>query len=148
VIIFICGILLTSGCTKNEANNSLKNNVVNQTKLSKVEKVEVYHFHGHSQCSSCIAIGKYAEETINTYFTDELKSGKIVFAHVNIQLPENEELAKKYGVTGSSLWMGVYDENGFHKEENINVWYKINNKKGYMDYLKEVLTKRLNGDYT
>ena len=45
----------------------------------------------------------------------ELASGRLVFAHVNYDLPENAALATKYGVTGSSLWIGVYDANGFHK---------------------------------
>lgn len=147
-IIVIFGILLISGCTKNITSNTAGNPVTAQTKASTVEKVEVYHFHGNRQCSSCIAVGKYAEETINIYFADELNSGKIVFAHVNIQLPENEGLAKKYGVTGSSLWIGIYDENGFHKEENVNVWYKISDEQEYINYLKEVLIKRLSGDYS
>jgi hypothetical protein len=48
-----------------------------------IEKVEVYHFHGTNQCYSCKTVGNYAEETINTYFANELKSGKIVFGHIN-----------------------------------------------------------------
>ena len=109
-------------------------------------KVEVIHFHGTNQCYSCITVGDYAEATVKAYFADELASGRITFSHVNGELPENAQLVDKYGATGSSLWIGVYGESGFHKEQNINVWYKINNKKGYMDYLKGVLEKRLGGD--
>jgi hypothetical protein len=112
-----------------------------------VEKVEVYHFHGNNQCVSCIAVGDLAEETINTYFANELKSGKIVFAHINAELAENAQLAKKYGVSGSSLWIGVYTKDGqFKAEENVNVWYKIRDKAGYMSYLKGVIDKKLDGD--
>ena len=107
------------------------------------ERIEVFHFHGNHQCYSCIMVGQYAEETVNTYFADELKSGKIVFAHVNAELPENAELAIKYGVTSASLWIGVYDENGFHAEQNIDVWYKIRDKDAYMEYLKGVLEAKL-----
>lgn len=113
---------------------------------SSVSRVEVIHFHGNNQCNSCIAVGAYAEETVNTYFTRELSEGRISFAHVNAELPENRELAVKYGVTSSSLWIGVYDANGFHKEENTLVWYKINDKAEYMGYLKGILEKRLRGD--
>lgn len=109
-----------------------------------IEKIEVIHFHGTNQCSSCIAVGDLAEETINTYFSDELKSEKITFQHLNAELSENYNLAKKYGVTGSSLWIGTYYKDGtFNKEENINVWYKIGNKADYMNYLKNVLEKKL-----
>ena len=73
--------------------------------------------------------------------------GKIsAIYHVNYDLPENAALATKYGVTGSSLWIGVYDANGFDKEENIKVWYLINNKEAYSAYLSGIISKRLNGD--
>ena len=111
-----------------------------------VEKVEVYHFHRTQQCYSCKTLGAFAEETVNTYFAPEVASGKLVFAHVNIDLPENKELVERYGPTGSSLWIGVYDKDGFHKEENVNVWYKIGNKEEYLAYLKGVIEKRLAGD--
>ena len=114
---------------------------------SEIEKVEVYHFHATNQCYSCKTVGAYAEETINTYFSDELKSGKIVFGHINGELPENSELVKKYGATGSSLWIGVYGKDGtFTKEENVNVWYKISNKEDYINYLKGVLESKLSGN--
>ena len=35
-----------------------------------IEKIEVYHFHGTNQCYSCKTVGAYAEETINTYFSN------------------------------------------------------------------------------
>ena len=112
-----------------------------------IEKIEVYHFHGTNQCSSCIAVGKLAEETVNTYFSSELKSGKIVFGHINGDLPENKDLVVKYGATGSTLWIGTYTKDGkFFKEENTNVWYKINNRLYYLSYLKEVIEQKLSGN--
>lgn len=106
-------------------------------------KVEAYHFHGNSQCVSCRTVGAYAEETVNTYFSQELKDGRLIFAHVNYDLPENKALAGKYGVTGSSLWIGTYKDGKFSKEENVNVWYKINNKGDYLIYLKGVIAAKL-----
>ena len=60
-------------------------------------------------------MGDLAEKTVNGNFKDELASGRLVFAHINTELPENKALAEKYGVTGSSLWIGVYNDNGFHR---------------------------------
>jgi hypothetical protein len=118
----------------------------NNTNLSSnVDKVEVIHFHGTHQCYSCIMVGDLAEETVNTYFSEELETGKVWFSHINGELPENRELVEKYGVSSASLWIGVYDNNGFHPEQNVNVWYKINDKEDYMSYLKGIIEKRLNG---
>lgn len=111
-----------------------------------VGRVEVFHFHGNKQCASCIAVGDLAEKTMNANFKDELASKRIIFAHVNYDLPENTLLAKKYGVTGSSLWIGVYNGTAFSKEEDIRVWSLINNEGLYSTYLSGIITKRLNGD--
>jgi hypothetical protein len=108
-------------------------------------RVEVYHFHGTHQCPSCIAVGELAEKTVNTYFKDELKSGKLVFGHINGELPENKGLVEKYGVTSSSLWIGTYANGEFHREQNVNVWYKINNEEEYMAYLRGVVEDKLAG---
>jgi len=137
----------TDGSTGTAPGEPLPEKQKETPKESSVEKIEVYHFHGTHQCYSCITVGDYAEETINTFFADELKSGKIVFGHINGDLPENQELTKKYGATGSSLWIGTYTSGGkFGKEQNIKVWYKIGDKQDYMEYLKGVIEKKLSGD--
>lgn len=145
VLLLLLGLaVLASGCTTPVESSGDPG----KTASSSVEKVEVYHFHATRQCYSCITLGAYAEETVNTYFAPEVAAGKVVFAHVNVELPENKALVEQYGPTGSSLWIGVYDKNGFHKEENINVWYKIGNKDEYLAYLKDVIGKRLAGDFS
>jgi hypothetical protein len=111
-----------------------------------VERVEVFHFHGTHQCDSCIKVGQYAEDTVNAYFSDELDSGSLSFAHLNGELPENMEKVRQYGVNSASLWIGTYYKNGtFVSDENINVWYKINDKQAYMSYLKGVIAEKLSG---
>jgi len=137
-------ILFIAGCSNTSQVNS--NAVLDSEHTVNIDKLEIYHFHGTHQCYSCKTVGAYAEETVNTYFADELKSGKIVFGHINVDLAENKELATKYGAAGSSLWLGTYDKTGFRKEENTNVWYKISDKEDYISYLKGIIEKRLSGD--
>ena len=124
------------------------NVTASESKISgEIEKIEVYHFHATRQCYTCKTVGAYAEETVNTYFADELKSGKLVFASVNIELPENKALADKYEAKGSSLLIGVYGKDGsFSKQEDSAVWYKIDNKEDYMNYLKGVIEQKFSGN--
>ena len=146
VAALIVPILIASGCTNQP--DSTASNASQAVSLSAPlldNRLEVVHFHGTHQCDSCITVGKYAEETVNTYFKKELESGKITFAHINGELPENLELVEKYGVTSSSLWLGVYDSEGFHPEQDTNVWYKTNDKNAYMEYLKGVIESKLSG---
>jgi hypothetical protein len=109
-------------------------------------KVELYHFHGNSQCVSCTTVGAFAEQTVNRYYIRELASGNLVFGHINYDLPENKDLAEKYGVTGSSLWIGTYVNGVFNKEEDLKVWYRLDNETEYSNYLRGILDKRLAGD--
>jgi hypothetical protein len=90
-------------------------------------------------------LGAYAEQTVNTYFQNELSSGKLVFMHINGELANNSEIVKKYGATGSSIWIGTYNSSGFYAEQNANVWYKIYNRTEFMDYFRGVIEDKLNG---
>jgi hypothetical protein len=148
IVFFIVALLFIAGCTDSSQNQSAAPTVSFSTinSNSTVERVEVFHFHGNSQCTSCIAVGDLAEKTVNTNFKAELASGRVVFAHVNYDLPENAALAAKYGVTGSSLWLGIYDANGFHRQQDMDVWYLTGDKEKYKEYLASVITRRLNGD--
>ena len=152
--ILLCLLLasgMIAGCTSPSGSTDSRGIVTAVSPVanaSPVERVEVFHFHGDKQCASCIAVGDLAEKTVNENFRDELASGRLVFAHVNAQKPENAALAEKYGVTGSSLWIGVYSANGFSKEQDLRVWSLINDKDLYSAYLSGVITKRLNGDFS
>jgi hypothetical protein len=149
IVSFIIVLLLTAGCTDKSTHPNAAAPSAYQPAIvanSTVERVEVYHFHGNQQCMSCIAVGDLAEKTVNANFQAELASGRVVFAHVNYDLPENAALAAKYGVTGSSLWIGIYDNNGFHRQQDMDVWYLTDDKEKYQAYLASVISKRLNGD--
>jgi len=144
-LIIICGLL--AGCTSiSSPKISASPEPLSTTGTNTVERVEVIHFHGNRQCASCIAVGDLAERTVNASFRNDLILGRLVFLHVNYDLPENTALKTKYNVTGSSLWIGVYDANGFSKEEDIRVWSLINDEEAYSRYLTGLITKRLNGD--
>jgi uncharacterized protein YuzB (UPF0349 family) len=141
LIILVILISFSAGCIGNDGENA---QVVDST-LKADPHIEVIHFHGNSQCYSCQAVGAYAEDTANTHFADEITSGELVFMHVNYDLPENKELAKRYGAAYSSLWIGTYTEEGFTAEQNVDVWYLINDRAKYMSYLTEVIDGKLEG---
>ncbi|MFH0978019.1 MAG: nitrophenyl compound nitroreductase subunit ArsF family protein [Candidatus Woesearchaeota archaeon] len=149
IIIMALIALFLQGCADTNQNSSITEDLLsNQSAKASVEKIEVFHFHGTNQCYSCKTVGAYANETVYTYYAAEIQSGKIVFNSVNYDLIDNKVTAMKYGVSGSSLWIGVYDSQGFHPEQNTNVWYKINDKQDFMTYLKRIIDRRLAGDFS
>ncbi|PWR70952.1 nitrophenyl compound nitroreductase subunit ArsF family protein [Methanospirillum lacunae] len=139
VAVFV-GLILVTGCTTPAGQSKTAGF------SSPVEKVEVYHFHPTNGCRSCTTVGDYAEETVKEYFPNELRNGKLIFDHINFQDEKNADLVQQYGVTGSSLMIGVYNKTSFTRENNRKVWYMTGNKTQYMNYLKGVIDQRLAGD--
>jgi len=131
---------------KNISVTDSNENLLGNLRSSSVEKIEVYHFHSNRQCNVCKTIGAYSEETINRYFSEELASGKIVYEHLNVQAIETKEITMKYGAQGTSVWIGVYDDNGFHAENDVGIWYRLSDKEAFISYLKNLIEKRLEGN--
>jgi hypothetical protein len=135
--------VLTAGCTGSGGETADVPSTDVIFTGSYVEKVELFHFFGESRCVSCVMLGDHAEETVNTYYAQELSSGRLVFDHINIDMPENSEIVERYGPTGSSLWIGIYDENGFYKQELLAPWYMLNDKQKFTVYIRAVLDQHL-----
>jgi hypothetical protein len=160
LILLISFLFIFSACVANNENQQQiqQNNVQTNTNQENtnltpekvnVLKLEIIHFHPKVQCVSCKTIGSYAEETINKYYSKELNNGRITFRHINYELPENEQLVLLYKPPGSALCIGVYDDQGhLYIEENIGVWYRIENKDNFMNYMKQLIDMRLGGDLT
>ena len=92
-------------------------------------------------CQSCTKLGNYAKETIELYFPEEYQSGKIRYQTVNYQDPNNIELVKKYGVSGSSLLITVIagDDNEEETIDANDMWRYVGNKEEYMTVFKTKL---------
>jgi hypothetical protein len=143
LLLLIAAAVLTAGCTEGaeEPANGLSSEV--SYIGSNVEKVELFHFYGESRCVSCVMLGDLTEETVNTYYAEDLRSGRLVFAHINSDVSENREIVERYGPTGSSLWIGIYDGNGFYKEELLGPWYMIGDKPKFMGYIRAIIDQQL-----
>jgi hypothetical protein len=70
-------------------------------------KIEVIDFHSTHRCITCNAIEKHAKLTLDTYFSEELKEGKITFQVVNVDDKNNYKLAEKFQAAGTSLFLNV-----------------------------------------
>jgi hypothetical protein len=128
-------ILINNNKEKKEQVNT--NYSVIDIKLPKVEKIEVFLFHTTQRCISCINVGKYAKQTIDNNFTEELNLGKIVFKEINIDLPENYQLAEKFEAAGSSLYINTIRGDKDNIEQDLTVWRLIGDETKFEKYLKD-----------
>lgn len=74
---------------------------------AKVEqsKIMIYSFHVTNRCASCITIEESTKKTLDTYFKNEVKNGRIKLSILNVDEKANEKIAEKYQAFGSGLFV-------------------------------------------
>jgi hypothetical protein len=108
--------------------------------FARAEKVEVFLFHATQRCPTCIRIGQLAKATVEERFSEQLKSGKIDFREINIDLPENKALAEKFQAVGSAFFINTIRDGQDNIEEDMTVWQLASGDPvKYKDYLSKKL---------
>ena len=90
-----------------------------------------------------MAIEKNAREAVEARFADELKNGTVVFKSIDISEPENEEVAGKYEVAWSSLFISRWKD-GRETYENLTE-YAFANARTAPDAFKSVVAEKIDG---
>lgn len=90
----------------------------NEENIATKNVIEVIDFHSTHRCVTCESIELNAKYTLETYFAEELKGGKITFQVVNVDEEENYKMAEKFEATGTALFINVVKEG---KEERIDL---------------------------
>ncbi len=90
------------------------NNHISSKNLSNIDLIKefdlpfqngvlILQFHRTQRCKFCTNMENHTKETLDTYFSDDLKNEKIVFRTVDMELPENKSYVKKYDLFTSTL---------------------------------------------
>ena len=142
LLTLILGVFILSGCTQNTTTNlttQKKTNTSTAYPMSSVEtvadKLEIYYFHRTVRCYSCKTIGQYVREAMEDEYSEEIESGLIDFRELNVELPENKEIAQKYQASGSSLFINRIIGNIDNIEQDVNVWRLLKDEKQFKEYL-------------
>lgn len=107
-------ILFSCGQSNEKSNDKVKTGEIKN-------HIEVLDFHTDHRCESCVAIEKLTNETLNEYFKGELKDSTITFSLINVDTPENKELAESYEAFGTSLMISVF-KNGEEDVLDLTEW--------------------------
>lgn len=107
-------------------------------------KIEVIDFYGTHRCVTCEAIEANAKYTVETFFQDAVKDGKIEFKTVNVDDEKNYDVAEKFEATGTALFINVIKGG---KEQHIDLtnfaFAKGNDKEAFSTELKEKINEQL-----
>ena len=115
------------------------------TSSGPADRVEVVYFHRAQRCYSCI----HAEEgicyTVETYFADELASGKVTFKVINVADEENAAVVNKYGAYTSSLFINTIRDGTDHIEGVTDIFF-LGNDEEFVKAVKDKIEKSLEGE--
>ncbi len=110
------------------------------------DRVDVVYFHRTQQCYRC----RYAEEetryTLETYFKDELASGKVIFQSINVQDEAKTDIVNKYGAYTSSLFINTIKDGSDHIEQVTDIWFVIGDDEAFVEVVKSEVEKSLSGE--
>lgn len=122
-----------------QPNTNSASETANETQTQSIknyaDKIEVYYFHRTQRCYSCNTLGQYVKETIEQKFSEETKNNIIDFREINVDLPENKDVAIKFQASGSSLFVNAIKNGQDNISQDTNVWRLLNNKSQFKNYL-------------
>lgn len=135
ILVSIFALLLGIPSQKSEDSNFIKDDG---------PKLKVYYFHGERRCYTCNSIEKLTKKTLDTYYAKELKDGTITFEVINIDEDENKDIALKFNVYSSSLFVEKKITGGYEKVNLTNFAFTYGkNEEKYIPEFKKKLDELL-----
>ena len=113
--------------------------------LDLLDRVDVVYFHRPQRCSTCLCFEERVIYVVNTYFQNELNSGKLTFGVYNIGDSKNTDIVNKYGAVGSQLFINTVRDGTDHITDIQEIWSWgcRSNKQGFDQQVKSVIEQSL-----
>ena len=140
LVILVAGILCACGSPAPEAPST------SDTSPVPADKVEVVYFHRAQRCSRCIYAESGTRYTLETYFQDELASGKVTFEVFNVEDEENAPIVNKYSAFTSSLFINTIRDGTDHIEEVTDIWLVVGDDEAFVEIVKSNIERSLSGE--
>jgi hypothetical protein len=110
------------------------------------DRVDVVYFHRTQRCYSCRYMEDAARQTVETYFADELASGKVTFQVFNVEEEKNADIVEKYQSSYLSLYVNTVKDGTDHIELVTDLYPLIGKDEAFVETLKSKIEKSLTGD--
>lgn len=123
--------------TANASQSRTSNDYPMSSAETVADKLEVYYFHSTARCVSCRTIGQYIKETMEQKYGKQISDGKIDYREINVDLPENEDVARKYQASGSSLFINRIKDGQDNIEPDTLIWRLLGNEVQFKKHLED-----------
>ncbi len=115
---FLLALFLTCQAYGQQTND---NDTVISNNPAKL-KLKVLYFHITNRCTTCRGIEAKVRKTLDEQFKNEVETGVIDFYVMNCELPENQELVKKYDAYGATLALTSMQNGKEQRTEDLTNW--------------------------
>lgn len=133
----------TDNTTTPEAETTPETDEAEDTQNTNV--VQVVYFHRTQRCVSCTYAEDQTVYTLETYFQDELDSGKITFQSVDVQNRKNADIIDKYQAYTSQLFINTVTDNQDDIDHIEEIWEVIGDDEAFTQLIRDKITSALEG---
>jgi len=137
--ILVAGMLCACGSPALEVPST------SETSSTSVDRVDVVYFHRSQRCRSCVYAEAGIHYTVETYFADELASGKLTFEVYSVEDKENTAIVDKYGAFTSSLFINTIKDGSDHIEEVKEIWLILGDDEAFAKMVALAIEASLKG---
>jgi len=122
-----------------DSGKTVKHDEAEQNKAKKDNiKLIVYYFHATARCKECINIEYFTKEIVETEFTKENKSVKMIFRPLNIEDSVNEHFINDFRLDVSTVILSKLINNKQVMWKNLeHVWKYADDKPLFFKYVKD-----------
>lgn len=105
------------------------------------DHIEVLYFHGAQRCITCRAIETNIVALLDSLYSKEQADDRIIYKVIDISKKENGQIADKYEVTWSSLFVNGWKDG----KENVNnmTEFSFSNARKSPDKFKEGIKNKV-----
>jgi hypothetical protein len=105
--------------------------------FSIVDSMFVIHFHPDIQCSCCINVGEFSNESLETRYSDVCKEGKLSYREYNVD--DDSYLETSYEVSDAALAFEAFTVRGREFKVIESVWDHCEDRDRFMAKFQEEL---------
>ena len=101
------------------------------------DRVVVMYFHRTQRCPTCLKMGSYSEEAVQSAFAQQIKAGKVEFHYIDFEDQKNAVLTRGYKVGGPTLIVAQVAGNKVAEYKNLTeIWSKVGSKTAFIEYVQ------------
>jgi hypothetical protein len=120
---------------------------VSDNSTGPADRVDIIYLHRTERCHTCLYAENMTRYTLETYFADDLASGKVIFQSIDVQDEANTDIVEKYNnASYLTLYINTVSSGIDHIEEITDIWLAIDNDNTFVEIVKNKVEQSLTGE--